>query len=174
MSKTRTARARRLLRTAGLLLALPLLSAGASSCAHGGLVIGTVVTALPHGFLTISVGTGHLYFYDGFFYRTRGPRYVVVRPPLGVFVPLLPRGYRIVHVREVPYAYYRGIFYKEDPRRGWEVVRPPVGAQVDRLPEGAARERIDGVDYYVYAGVWYRPTVIGRSTAYVVADVQRP
>lgn len=73
---------------------------------------GGVVATLPAGFMSLSYSTGPLFFHDGFFYRHYGPRYMVVRPPIGIVVPVLPHGVRWVTIGHVRYARYRGLYYR--------------------------------------------------------------
>ena len=84
-----------------------------SGCAFGGgLRIGAVVATLPAGFVRVSYSTGPLFFHDGFFYRHSGPRYVVVHPPFGIVVPVLPHGVQWVMIGNVRYGHYRGLYYR--------------------------------------------------------------
>jgi hypothetical protein len=69
----------------------------------------------------------HRYFYSGgIWYEPRGPRYVVVGPPVGVFVPVLPSYYSTVYFGGVPYYYANDTYYAWRPDSNqYEVVDPP-------------------------------------------------
>src|ERR1700724_2782888 len=57
---------------------------------------GYEVRDLPHDRFAVD-RYNHRYFYSGgVWYEPRGPRYVVVGPPAGVFVPVLPPYYSTV------------------------------------------------------------------------------
>lgn len=76
-------------------------------------------------FELIVVGTRHLFFRDGAFYR-RGPAgYVVVDAPEGAIIQALPHGFGIRIVDNAKYYYYQGIYYVRVPD-GYMVVAPPV------------------------------------------------
>jgi hypothetical protein len=109
---------------------------------------------------------------DGSYVRRKGRRHKgkrhVVSPRTfrrGHVVKRLPRGYRRVRYKKVPYYYQRGIFYRPAPS-GFIVVEPPIGVVVVSLPVGYTRIWIGGVGYYSYGGVFYRRAPYG----YVVVD----
>ncbi|MFP2996490.1 DUF6515 family protein [Spongiivirga sp. MCCC 1A20706] len=54
---------------------------------------------------------------NGVWYKTRGSKFVVVRPPVGIRVKTLPIGYKIVKVRGKRYFTYKGIYYKKRGRK---------------------------------------------------------
>ena len=69
------------------------------------------------------------YFDRGVWYRPFGGRYIVTRPAIGLFVPLLPRFYSTVWVSGYPYFYADDIYYRWEPqRRGYIVSEPPADA----------------------------------------------
>jgi hypothetical protein len=72
------------------------------------------------------VGGGRYYWSGGVWYAPRGPGFVVVGPPLGVFVPVLPPYYTTVWAAGVPYYYANDTYYTWDAaQNGYEVVAPP-------------------------------------------------
>jgi hypothetical protein len=95
---------------------------------------GYSVPTAPRG--VIVEGRGSRYWYSGgAWYRPYGPRYVVVRPPFGVFVPLLPPYYTTIWWSGVPYYYANDAYYVwRDRERGYEVVPPPVERDVSTAP----------------------------------------
>src|SRR5438309_1602327 len=51
------------------------------------------------------VGGGRYYYSSGIWYEHRGPSFVVVGAPFGMFVPVLPPYYNTVYYGGVPYYY---------------------------------------------------------------------
>lgn len=81
------------------------------------------------------------YWYDrGVWYAPRGPRYVVVGPPLGAFVAVLPSFYTTVWFGAVPYYYADDAYYRwREERRAYEVVEPPA-APPSRMDDAGPAE----------------------------------
>jgi hypothetical protein len=72
------------------------------------------------------------YFHGGVWYRPYGGRFVVVGPPVGVFVPFLPAYYTTVWFGGFPYYYANDTYYNWVPAQGqYEVVDPPAGADTN-------------------------------------------
>ncbi len=96
---------------------------------HGRPPHGARVAALPREHWSGVHGGVQLYFSQGVWYRPWGQRFVVVAPPLGVVVPLLPPGYAIV--RAGPTVYFRAddVYYRSCPDGGYIVVEPPQQAE---------------------------------------------
>ncbi len=86
----------------------------------------------------VVVGGGRYYYSGGVWYAPRGPRYVVVGPPVGVFVPVLPAYYTTVWFGGAPYYYANDTYYQWVPEQNqYEVVAPPAdenSAQVQTAP----------------------------------------
>jgi hypothetical protein len=89
---------------------------------------GFVYATLPVGALSVTFGGGSYFYQGGVWFRPYGPRYVVVTPPLGVYVPLLPPDYATIWIAGVPYYYANGVYYNVAPGQGYVVVAPPPGA----------------------------------------------
>src|SRR5262245_15072447 len=51
---------------------------------------GVVVAAVPHDAIVVRDGANRYWFHGGVWYRPEAGHYVVIAPPLGVFVPVLP------------------------------------------------------------------------------------
>jgi hypothetical protein len=87
---------------------------------------GIVVPVLPREHFEVVHGGHHLFFAGGVWYEPRGPSFVVVAPPVGVFVPVPPPYYTTIWVGGVPYYYADDTYYVyRGPDRGYEVVAPP-------------------------------------------------
>jgi hypothetical protein len=89
-------------------------------------VRGEVVAALPRGALAIGFHGGRSFFHDGVFFRPEGARFVVLSPPLGIIVPVLPRAYVTLWSASEPYYYANDVYYTAAPGGGYVVTaRPP-------------------------------------------------
>jgi hypothetical protein len=91
---------------------------------------GYTVRALPSGHVPVyDRARNPYYFHGGVWYRPSGGRFVVVGPPIGVFVPVLPAFYTTVWFGGFPYYYANDTYYNWIPAQGqYEVVDPPEGA----------------------------------------------
>ncbi|MEP7164397.1 MAG: DUF6515 family protein [Ferruginibacter sp.] len=117
-----------------------------------------IITSFSYPYQTIYYG-GYGYRYcDGVYYRPYNNAFQVVTPPFGIFINILPFGYRRVVVHENPYYYYNGTYYDEY-ESSYRVVAPPVGAIVESIPEGYETIVIDGETYYKVDDVQYKPVV---------------
>jgi hypothetical protein len=87
---------------------------------------GYVMRDLPRDRVFIEGPRGR-FFYSGGVWYSPGPRgYVVVGPPVGVFVPVLPPYYTTVWVGGAPYYYANDAYYIwRDSDQQYEVVAPP-------------------------------------------------
>lgn len=107
----------------------------------------------------VVVGGGHYFYSGGIWYAPRGPGWVVVGPPVGVFVPVLPFAYTTVYFGGVPYYYANDAYYQWVPDQNqYEVVAPPGdenAAQMQPPPQpqgpgpGQAGPSI-GSDFFIY------------------------
>jgi hypothetical protein len=86
---------------------------------------GAVVPAVPGRPYVVAHGGQHFYYSGGVWYAPRGPSFVVVGPPVGVFVPVLPPYYTTVWFGGVPYYYANNSYYVYGGEQGYEVVDPP-------------------------------------------------
>ena len=87
---------------------------------------GVTVAALPGQPYVVAHGGVHYYYSAGVWYAPRGPYFVVVGPPVGVFVPVLPPFYTTVWFGGVPYYYANETYYTYAGPQGYEVVDPPA------------------------------------------------
>jgi len=126
-----------------MLCAVPLLAgAAAARDAHRGYVYdnrynhghyyperGAAFRALPSGGYRVPYRGGEYYFHGGAWYRPWGPRFIVVAPPFGIGINLLPPYYSTVWFGGVPYYYADGTYYFWRPeRREYVVTTPPPDA----------------------------------------------
>ena len=110
---------------------------------------------LPSNYFSINFGGYGYRYWDGVFYRPFNNLFTVCAPPIGIYIDILPVGYRRVYVRNYPYYYYNGTYY-DQRGSGYTVVSPPVGAIVESLPGGYETINIDGETYYTVDGAQYK------------------
>ena len=90
---------------------------------------GYVAPVLPRGYITVDHFHDHYYYSGGIWYRPYGGRFVVIAPPLGVFVPVLPPFYTTVWFGGIPYYYANDSYYVwRATDNQYEVVEPPDGS----------------------------------------------
>lgn len=75
-------------------------------------------------------------------------------PPRGYVAPALPRHYRVIPYRGVPYYYNSGIWYRRGGV-GFTVIVPPFGIIVPALPQYYTTLYVDSTPYYYADGVYY-------------------
>lgn len=91
---------------------------------------GHVVDRLPSHPIVIPHHDTRFYFHGGVWYRPDGPRFVVVAPPFGLGISVLPPYYTTLWVGGVPYYYADEVYYNWRPeRREYVVVEPPREAE---------------------------------------------
>lgn len=105
---------------------------------------GYVVHSLPRERHAVIAPGGSRYFYSrGVWYAPRGPSFVVVHAPIGLFVPVLPPFYSTVWFGGAPYFYADNNYYLwREQQRSYEVVDPPERA--------ASTASSNGDDVFMY------------------------
>ena len=128
------------------------------------------ITVLPNGYST-HLWRGKAYHYHaGYYYLPQNGAYVLVLPPRGMRMQMLPPAHRVILVGSVSYYYFGGIWYRQ-VNSEYEIVDPPIGAIVSELPEDNVEEiTIDGNTYYEHNGYLYKPT--GSGTYEVVGKLE--
>jgi hypothetical protein len=96
---------------------------------------GQVIRALPRDHRVVVHGGARYYFSGGAWYRPQGPRFAIIAPPIGLFLPFLPPYYATVWVGGRPYYYANEIYYA-NRGDGYVVVEPPQG-DVSQAPPPA-------------------------------------
>jgi uncharacterized protein DUF6515 len=96
---------------------------------------GAFVRAVPGRPFVVARGGGRYFYSGGVWYAPRGPSFVIVGAPIGVFVPVLPPFYTTVWVGGFPYYYANDTYYTwHDAESGYEVVDPPNEQAVSTAP----------------------------------------
>ncbi len=96
---------------------------------------------------------GGYYYSGGIWYAPRGPGFVVVGAPVGVFVPVLPAYYTTVWYSGIPYYYANDTYYQWVPEQNQYVVVAPPGdesAAQMQPPPPPAQQAAPGADLYIY------------------------
>ena len=95
---------------------------------------GHVTRVLPRGVAVVHHHHHRYWYGGGVWYALRGPSYVVVAPPLGIYVSYLPSFYTTVWFGGIPYYYANDAYYRwRASERAYEVVEPPPGARVSTV-----------------------------------------
>ncbi len=112
---------------------------------------GTTVGVPPPSTVIVNHPSGHYYYSGGVWYAPRGPSYVVVPAPVGVFVPVLPVYYTTLWVGGAPYYYANQTYYSWNPaQNGYQVVDPPNGAESPPDAQDQAPPPAPNDDLFVY------------------------
>ena len=91
---------------------------------------GYVAPVPPHGAVVVRHSHGSYWYSGGVWYAPHGPRFVVVAPPIGVYVSVLPPYYTTVWFGGIPFYYANDTYYAwRGDRRAYQVVEPPAGGQ---------------------------------------------
>jgi len=105
---------------------------------------GSIVPTLPDGYRHYRYDGRSYFFRGGVWYAPRGPRFVVVSPPVGLLIGVLPPFYTTLWFGGVPYYYADDVYYRWRPDlNGYMVVDPPDDG--DRAPPATSAD-----DLFVY------------------------
>lgn len=122
---------------------------------------GYSVRTLPAARLDLAFGPGHYFFHAGVWYQHRGPGFVVVGPPIGIFLPILPPDYATLWIGGIPYYYANDVYYAPVPN-GYQVVQAPADASIapsTTSSSAAASDLTAGISYYCKSAQSYYPAV---------------
>ncbi|HEY9194364.1 MAG TPA: DUF6515 family protein [Methyloversatilis sp.] len=89
---------------------------------------GVIVPRLPREAHVVPHNDRNYYFSRGTWYRPLGHRFMVVTPPVGAFISVLPYGYLTFEIGGHPYYRYNDIYY-ERLGNGFVVIDPPEGVE---------------------------------------------
>lgn len=95
---------------------------------------GYSVRKLPEAALIVQHLGVSYYFYEGVWYRHQLLGFSVITPPVGLFVPVLPRFYSTVWFAGIPYYYANDTYYVSAASRdGYVIALPPEGEVAQQL-----------------------------------------
>lgn len=111
--------------------------------------IGTIRPSLPGDYRPYYRGRDRYYFNGGIWYAPRGPGFVVVQPPPGLVISILPPYYSTVWFGGNPYYYADNVYYTWQPEQnGYAVVDPPDNAdQPSAAPDNTQSSQDDLIVY---------------------------
>ena len=110
---------------------------------------GAVVRALPGGYRPYYYHGSRFYFSGGIWYAPGPYGFIVTRPPVGLFLTVLPPFYSTVWFGGVPYYYADNVYYQWQPgANGYAVVDAPPGA--DQPGEPPAGPAAPSEDFFIY------------------------
>ncbi len=104
---------------------------------------------LPREHRVVTLRRAPYYYGRGVYWRPRGRDYVLLSPPIGVWVPFLPYAWASFSIG--PRRYFRAYddYYLWEPRRReYEVVRKPTGA--DEALREATRRAAESTEVFAY------------------------
>ena len=81
---------------------------------------------LPAGYVTVRLGFHRYYYYDGLYYDYVGGDYVLVNPPIGAYVSVIPPDFQAVQINGRIYYTDGGFYYILTQHHGYKVVVAPV------------------------------------------------
>lgn len=132
-----------------------------------------VVRTLPPSATVVTYGGLGYHYYGGLFYRYYNGAYVIVGPPVGITVNILPKNHEEVIVGTDIYYYNQGSFYLKTGEDEYRIVQPPLNAIVQNLPEEAEKVKIDGETYYQYNETLYKKIkTVGGKAFKVVGKIE--
>lgn len=101
---------------------------------------GITIRRLPDRRHPIRYRDRSYFYFSGTWYLPSGPNFVVVRPPIGIVVPVLPPFYTTIWFGGIPYYYANDIYYVWRPDlNAYQVADPPI-SESDPAPPLVADE----------------------------------
>ncbi|WP_331774773.1 DUF6515 family protein [Sulfurospirillum sp. 1612] len=134
------------------------------------------------------------YRHNGVFYKPHQGAYIIVRPPIGAIVPVLPVGYALMHLYGQDYYVYDQTYYVwSDSPQGYRIVESPsqpvsvsspqyvdddtaldtpyaIGTVFESLPAGATERILNGVNYYWIDGHYLSKSRQNGHDVYIVVN----
>jgi len=91
---------------------------------------GRVYPGPPRGAYAVPYHGGAYYYHQGNWYHQNGSSFIVVVPPIGLVVPVLPPYYTTFWFGGYPYYYANNVYYAWQPQaQGYVVSQPPATPQ---------------------------------------------
>jgi hypothetical protein len=142
----------------------------------------TIVKTAPRGSVMYDHAGISYRYYDGLYYKPYQEGYMIVSPPLGIRVTVLPRDFTVVRFGDISYFYTGGIYYHEYAPHLYQVVAPSFTAdditladRLDKLPETTELVQISGKEYYKVNASYYEKTYSENGTgSYILVGTTKP
>lgn len=131
-----------------------------------------VVRTVPKTTVVVNHNGVRLHYNSGLYYRYNRGRYIVVTPPIGIRIGVLPVGHTVIMIGGYRYYYYQGCYYTYiETTQEYEVIEAPQDAIVYTLPEDTEEVIIDGKTYFESNSVLYKVVVTPEGKAFQVVSV---
>jgi hypothetical protein len=101
---------------------------------------GTRFRTLPREHREIRYLGTRYFFHGGVWYRHVGTRYIVIQPPIGLYISVLPPYYTTIWFGGIPYYYAAGVYYTWLPDRHVYVVASPPSDESISEPPGDSEQ----------------------------------
>lgn len=96
---------------------------------------GYIAPRIPDDRIRVVYRNRDYFYYSGIWYQPHGLSFEVIAPPIGIYVPVLPRYYTTIWVNHIPYYYANNVYYVwRYDRSRYQVVEPPSVAEKEELP----------------------------------------
>lgn len=105
---------------------------------------GHVETTLPPTRRVVVHNHVNYHYHNGIWYRPHNSHFIVVLPPIGIFVPFLPPFYSVVRLSPTTYYYYAaGVYYSWLPAYStYVVVEAPPEDKVEVVSNGNGSDQL--------------------------------
>ncbi len=133
--------------------------------------LGTRVSVLPNGTVIRTYNRIHYRYHNGIYYKPAGKQYIIVAPPVGITVSMIPTNSHRVESGKKVYYYHDGIFYRKAGPRKFVVSQPSVKTVVQEIPDDTKIVVVNGKAYYKYNNTYYRQIHQKGSVSYRVVEV---
>lgn len=115
-------------------------------------------STLPRTAVIVPYRNYNYRYADGYFYRPFGASFRIVIPPVGIYVNILPRGYRAIYYPGGSCYYYNGTYYRSYNSR-YEVIEAPIGAAVPELIANAKTVVVNNEKLYEMNDTYYKEEI---------------
>lgn len=162
---------------------------------------GAVLRKKPVNGIALRFGGVSFLFNNGLYYRHLDKGYTVVRPPIGLKISLLPKGYERIIIMGSSYYFFQGIYYVYDAGN-YRVIDEPasfvtssnnslnanviisqdevidenlsfqLGKAYSALPQGAQSVIVNGQQYFKYEDVYFLPQSSNNTVHYLAVKLE--
>ncbi|XQW85119.1 DUF6515 family protein [Thalassotalea piscium] len=162
---------------------------------------GAVLRKKPVNGIALGFGGVSYIFNNGLYYRHLDKGYTVVRPPIGLKISLLPKGYERIIIMGSSYYFFQGIYYVYDAGY-YRVIDEPaslvtssnsssianviisqdeglaenlsfqLGKAYSALPQGAQPVIVNGQQYFKYEDVYFLPQSSNNTVHYLAVKLE--